>query len=259
MLVIDMKRLLNKDRQIPKNASWAMVTAIALLLVFLVDTGHGRIPEPDNIVYGIMPDGNSTISLKTGDQEFVTYTMGDNPNAGDYFVLRVPIDAVDPQDTGSLRPGDTCELFLDAETTAVASVKIGMRGTIQRIYLPGTPPPQNDADEDGVPDEEDNCENTHNPDQNDANANGVGDACDNSDTDGDGYTDMLEYAYFMSGRLDLDGNAYNPLVPNPPGDAGYLDPHDKSRFWLLMLPAILNGGYSGADIPLRFQEDDDGF
>ncbi len=92
---------------------------------------------------------------------------------------------------------------------------------------------------DGIEDGDDNCPGIKNADQDDANNNGIGDACDEgSDTDGDGYSGMLEYNNFHAGILDLDGNPYDPLVKNPPGAPGY-DP--KSDFWILMLPAILSG------------------
>ncbi len=40
-----------------------------------------------------------------------------------------------------------------------------------------------DADNDGIPDDADNCPSTYNPDQADANGNGVGDACETGSTD----------------------------------------------------------------------------
>lgn len=221
------------------NAAVVFGAMLVLLTVVFSGNGQARIPEPDNILYGIMPAANTTITLKANGAEITSYTMGDNPNAGEYFVLRVPMDALDPQDSGSLRTGEACELFLDQETDPVATVQIGLKGTVQRIYLPGTPTDANDSDLDGVVDPDDNCPDIPNPDQVDSNGNGIGDACDTADTDGDGYSDMLEYAYFMEGRLDPDGNPYNPNAPNAPGDTGYNDP-DASSFWLLILPAILN-------------------
>lgn len=43
---------------------------------------------------------------------------------------------------------------------------------------PDDPPPPYDTDEDGIPDNQDNCPNTWNPDQDDWDGDGVGDACD---------------------------------------------------------------------------------
>jgi uncharacterized membrane protein len=210
------------------------------VFVFLPGKGSARIPEPGNILYGLLPVANSMISLQINGEVICLYTLGDIPAAGQNFVLRVPIDTIDPQEAGTARPGDEALLFVDAETTAVATVTIGERGTVQRIFLPGTPV---DTDNDGYEDGDDNCPGIANADQNDANNNGIGDACDSaSDTDGDGYSDQLEYEYYNSGRFDLDGlSAYDPLVKNTPGDEGYVAP-DKSSFWLLMLPVILNGG-----------------
>ena len=100
-------------------------------------------------------------------------------------------------------------------------------------------PDQLDSDNDSLGDACDNCPFIANSDQNDSNNNGRGDACDNADSDGDGYSDMLEYSYRQNGRRDLDGNPYNPLVQNSPGDDGYITPNKEKNFWILMLPAIL--------------------
>jgi len=62
-----------------------------------------------------------------------------------------------------------------------------------------------------------------------------------TDTDGDGYSDMLEYSYFQSGRFDPNGNPYNPMFQNAPGDVGYMPTGEKETFWILMMPAILSG------------------
>ena len=52
----------------------------------------------------------------------------------------------------------------------------------------GTPPV--DTDNDGIPDNIDNCPNVYNPDQADSDNDGVGDACDTgTDSDGDGVPD----------------------------------------------------------------------
>ena len=70
-------------------------------------------------------------------------------------------------------------------------------------------PPLPDADEDGVPDETDNCVNTANPLQEDGDTDGVGDACDN----------CLATANPLQENGDTDqfGDACDncPLVDNP--------------------------------------------
>ncbi len=49
-----------------------------------------------------------------------------------------------------------------------------------------------DADEDGVPDEDDNCPSTYNPEQEDFDEDGTGDVCD-SDADGDRVVDTSDH------------------------------------------------------------------
>ena len=250
-------------------------------VVLLVTAAHARLPEPPNIIYGMMPMGKGVISLQVNGVEVASYTLGENPDAGDYFILRAPIDALDPPAIGTTRPGDQAIFFFDGQQSApLETVTIGEKGTIQEVVLLGSDgdgdtvafsedncpavanQDQADGDTDGVGDVCDNCiavSNTGqqnsdpdnygdacdncitvaNNDQNDANSNGQGDACDASDSDGDGYSDMLEYSYFISGHFDLDDNPYDPFVTNAPGDAGYVPVKDS--FWILMLPAILSG------------------
>ncbi len=313
---------------------------------------YGGIPEPPNIIFGKMPLGVNVISLQVGGVEAATYTRGENPDAGDYFVLRCTIDALDPPSPGWARPGDTAVFFLDGvQSDPYEAITIAEKGTILEVNLDGadsdgdgapngsdncpaapnadqadgdsddvgdvcdncvsTPNQdqlnddadalgnacdnciaidnidqadgdvdnvgdvcdnclsifnfdQADGDGDGVGDVCDNCPSDSNSgqedgdmdlvgdvcdncvaiannDQNDANGNEQGDACDASDSDGDGYSDMLEYQYMLENRLDLNGNPYDPLVANPPGDEGYVNLNPKSSFWIMMRPAILSG------------------
>ncbi len=61
---------------------------------------------------------------------------------------------------------------------------------IDDILVGGTPLGSPDGDEDGIPDERDNCPDVPNPDQADADGDGLGDACD-GDGDGDGDGDEI--------------------------------------------------------------------
>ncbi len=198
---------------------------------------HAKLREPDNIIYGILPRVNNSISLEINGEMIANTTFGNTSEEEQNFALRVPIDSLDPQEPGTARPGNVALIYLDWETTPVATVIIGKRGTTQLLFIPGA---ENDIDQDGWKDGNDNCPDVANADQDDANNNGIGDACDESDTDGDGYSDKLEYMYILSGKLDPDGHAYDLFIVNSPGDTGYILPGDEDNFWLLMLPVILN-------------------
>ena len=200
----------------------AVVFCLFSLLV-LSANAYALISEPDHIVYGIFPPTNNEISLQINGEIVTTYTRGENSAAGDYFILRVPLDSQEPPLPDTFRPGLQGELFLDTETTPEQVVTLGQRGTTQRIFLDGTPV---DSDLDGILDGEDNCPDTPNYSQYDANNDGEGNACDgNSDTDRDGYVDMQEFMNFHAGILDPLGYAFNPTFVNAPGGEGYSGLH----------------------------------
>ncbi|MFH1726095.1 MAG: SBBP repeat-containing protein [Elusimicrobiota bacterium] len=78
-------------------------------------------------------------------------------------------------------------------------------------YSSGAP----DADGDGIPDEEDNCPDAHNPDQSDGDGDGPGDACDNcpfatnpgqTDADADGAGDACDNCPATPNPLQADGD-----------------------------------------------------
>ncbi len=91
-----------------------------------------------------------------------------------------------------------------------------------------------DADEDGVPDDQDNCVELPNPPQRDSNSDGYGNVCD-ADLDDDGSVDFLDLgrmkaAFFSTdphadlngdGTVDfLDLGRMKSLFFQPPGPSG---------------------------------------
>ena len=205
----------------------------ASMVTLLITQTNARIPEPDNIIYGLLPLSVNQVSLAVDSQLVASYTRGGDPNAGDHFVLRVPMDAVDPRQDGSARSGDSGEIFLDQDLVSVMTVAIGEKGYIQEIDLLDYV----DGDSDGIPDSSDNCRSVPNPVQADADGDGVGDDCDNcpavvnsdqynydqdsfgdacdgDDSDGDGIIDSYEYRLgLVIGEddrfVDTDGDGTN--------------------------------------------------
>ena len=115
-----------------------------------------------------------------------SYTIG--RDADGYYILRVPMDALDPAEAGTARSGDIAMIFLNNESEPIGSVTLGERGTVQRLDLELI---GNDSDGDGLHDDWEiaNFDNlTH--------SNGL------TDSDGDGESDLEEY--------------YNGTAPNDP-------------------------------------------
>jgi hypothetical protein len=125
------------------------VSIVLLALALAIPGGSfAKIPEPDNIVYGVARDDAVTIRLKVNSEEICSYTMGDNPEAGVFYVLRVPMDSVDPVEPGTARPGDTADIYINNAGSPVQSVILGERGSIHRLDLGTT-----DVDTDDIPDQ----------------------------------------------------------------------------------------------------------
>ncbi|MBI4234012.1 MAG: carboxypeptidase regulatory-like domain-containing protein [Chloroflexi bacterium] len=77
--------------------------------------------------------------------------------------------------------------------------------------------PSNDSDNDGIPNDQDNCAGIPNPDQKDTDGDGAGDACDGDD-DGDGVSDDLDNCplVYNPGQQDYDGDGIGAACD--PGD-----------------------------------------
>jgi len=192
-------------RAIIMNRKAAFVIGVVITALGILVTGEGfaKLPEPDNIVYGLARDDAVTVSLKVQGEPIASYTMGENPNAGDFYVLRVPMDALEPPVPGTARPGTLATLFLNDQQAGY--VTLGERGAIQRFDLNFT-----NEDGDDLPDE---WEWQYiNADPNDSIV-GLEDIVPGEDLDGDGESNWEEYQYGSSPidpmsarRGDMDGD-----------------------------------------------------
>jgi hypothetical protein len=165
---------------------------VATVLAFIMPPGAlAKLPEPDNIIYGIPREDVVTITLEVSGQPIVSYTMGDNPDAGGFYILRVPMDALEPPESGSARNGEQADIFINDEPAPLASVTLGARGSIHRLDLLFT-----DIDDDGLPDDWE--QQIIDKDSGDA-IETIDDVLPGSDFDGDGESNSMEY-----------GNGTNP-------------------------------------------------
>ena len=168
-----------------------------------IDTANARIPEPDNIIYGVVADGTQAVSLRINDSEICHYTMGEVLLAADHYILRVPMDSVGEREDGTARPGDMAEIFVDEEQVATEVVTIGEKGTVQVVHLDKT-----NSDNDCLTDLEEEAQGT-NPYIGDSDGDGMLDGAELYtnpllyDTDGDGYSDGQEA---MAGTAGNDGS-----------------------------------------------------
>ncbi len=99
-----------------------------------------KIPEPSHLFYGtasrngvVLAAGQVSVRLLEDPADLASFVLGSDPNVGDHYVLRVPIDAVDPRDPGKARPGDAVAFFVDGVPAGNATV--GERGEVQMLDL----------------------------------------------------------------------------------------------------------------------------
>ncbi len=103
-------------------------------------SASARLPEPNHIFYGtatrngaVLTVGQVAVRLEEGSGDLAQFALGSEPKIGDRYVLRIPIDAVDPRDSGTARPGDAVQFFLDG--VPAGSGTVGERGEVQQIDL----------------------------------------------------------------------------------------------------------------------------
>ncbi len=100
--------------------------------------------------------------------------------------------------------GGVFEVLTDP-CSIVPPVGLTVGGNFFKISCVALEPP--DVDEDGIPDDNDNCPNTPNTDQVDQDEDGVGDVCD-ADLDGDGVNNDADNcpSFANTDQADLDGD-----------------------------------------------------
>lgn len=113
---------------------------LALITALLPGSASARLPEPNHVFFGAatrngvaLSTGEVAVRLGESPADLARFVLGSDSRIGDRYVLRIPIDAVDPRDPGTARPGDTVKFFVDGVPAGRGTV--GERGEVQRIDL----------------------------------------------------------------------------------------------------------------------------
>ncbi len=108
--------------------------------LLLSGAASARLPEPNHVFYGtalrngaVLSEGAVTVRLEESPDDLAQFVLGSDPRVGDRYVLRVPIDAVDPRDPGTARPGDAVQFFVDG--VPAGSGTVGDRGEVQMLDI----------------------------------------------------------------------------------------------------------------------------
>ena len=115
---------------------------VVLGIVALLAAGPlgAKLPEPDHLVYGTpthngepLESGVVTARLNGVGDPIASYVIGSNPLIPGQYVLRIPIDSVDPRLPGRAREGEPLQLYVD--DVPAGNTTVGERGTVQFLNV----------------------------------------------------------------------------------------------------------------------------
>ena len=207
---------------IPIHRLKMIIVALFIPIGFFcqMETAQARLPEPDHIIYGINATDASEVSLVINDEVIQTYTMGSTLDADMYYILRIPMDSMDPQTPGTARTGDIAMIYMDGAPSDAGTVVIGEKGAVQRIDLT---------------------------------------TGGNWDSDNDGMRDTWELEFFQTlnrtGTEDFDSDTYSDLEEYEAGT----DP-TSAESYPVQLPSLtikLNKGFNLVSLPVDPAEEPD--
>ena len=127
-------------RTVNRNLAGRLLLLPLAASMLLPGSASARLPEPNHVFYGTatrngtaVVAGEVAVRLDEGSVDLAQFVLGSDPKIGDRYVLRIPIDAVDPRDPGTARPGDLVRFYLDG--VPAGSGTVGERGEVQKIDL----------------------------------------------------------------------------------------------------------------------------
>src|SRR5262245_35785384 len=107
----------------PPSTTLGLIVVVTILLASS-NASRAVIPEPDNILYGTITLDNTPVTAeltnvmvearRTVNGPIVaSYRMGSDPQLGNYYSLRIPIESVAPiLDTATAQAGDNLVILL---------------------------------------------------------------------------------------------------------------------------------------------------